>query len=242
MTRVQVSSFLAPVTRRYSAGHVVPAHAHAWPQLLYASSGVMRVETGTGSWIVPPQRAVWLPPNSVHETRMLTDVHLASLYLRTEQWSFDCEVMEISPLLRELIVAALQIDPAHKPSRRESLITGLMVEELQAAPRGLSPIPLPVDQRLLALCKNAIANPEAGVSLAQLSADVGSTSKTISRLFQRELGISFRDWRQLVQVAYAQAHLIQGVPVKVVASSLGYTPSAFSVMMKRNAGRRRTRL
>ena len=141
----KVTSFLAPVTRRYSAGHLVPAHAHAWPQLLYASSGVMRVETSTGSWIVPPQRAVWLPPNSVHETRMLTDVHLASLYLRTEKWSFDCEVMEISPLLRELIVAALQIDPAHKPSRRESLITDLIVEELRAAPRGLSPIPLPVD-------------------------------------------------------------------------------------------------
>jgi AraC-like DNA-binding protein len=235
------NAFLAPVTRRYPAGHLVPAHVHAWPQLLYASSGVMRVETHTGSWIVPPQRAVWLPPDSVHETSMLTDVRLASLYLKTENWSFDCEVMEISALLRELIVAALQIHPDRKQSRRDSLIADLIVQELQAAPRGVSPIPMPVDARLLALCKTVIAHPAAGVSLAELSADVGSTSKTISRLFQRELGTSFRDWRQLVQVAYAQAHLIQGVPAKIVASSLGYTPSAFSVLLKRNARRRRLR-
>jgi AraC-like DNA-binding protein len=232
----------APVTRRYSAGHLVPAHAHAWPQLLYASSGVMRVETATGSWIVPPQRAVWLPPNSLHETTMLTDVHFASLYLsKTKKWSHGCEVVEISSLLRELIVTASQIRPGRKLSRRDNLITDLIVEELQAAPRGLSPIPLPANQRLLALCKNVIANPSAGILLTKLSAEVGSTSKTISRLFLRELGISFRDWRQLVQVAYAQAHLIQGVPVKVVASRLGYTPSAFSVMLKRNSRRRRMR-
>jgi AraC-like DNA-binding protein len=230
---------VAPVTRRYPAGHVVPAHAHTWPQLLYASSGVMRVETGTGSWIVPPQRAVWLPPDAIHETSMLTDVHLASLYLeRTQQGSFDCEVMEISPLLRELIVAALEIPSGSKPSPRDSLIADLIVEELEAAPRGVSPIPMPVDPRLLTLCKAVMANPAAGVSLVALSANVGSTSKTIARSFQRELGTSFRDWRQLVQVSYARAHLIQGVPAKVVASNLGYTPSAFSALLKRNAGDR----
>lgn len=230
-----ISSF-APVTRQYSAGHVVPAHAHTWPQLLYASSGVMRVETSTGSWIVPPQRAVWLPPNSMHETRMLTDVHLASLYLRRKQkWSFDCEVVEISNLLRELIVAALDIRPERRLSRRDNLIADLIVAELQSAPRGPSPIPLPTNERLLTLCKSVIANPSAGILLTELAAEVGSTSKTIARLFQRELGVSFREWRQLVQVAYAQAHLIQGVPAKVVASRLGYTPSAFSVLLRRHA-------
>src|SRR5688572_17304969 len=136
----------------------------------------MRVETATGSWIVPPQRAVWLPPNSLHETTMLTDVHFASLYLsKTKKWSHGCEVVEISSLLRELIVTASQIRPGRKLSRRDNLITDLIVEELQAAPRGLSPIPLPANQRLLALCKNVIANPSAGILLTKLSAEVGST-------------------------------------------------------------------
>ena len=182
----KVTSLFAPVTRGYSAGH----GAGPRPRLAATPLRLIRRDACRNQHrvkIVPPQRAVWLPPNSVHETRMLTDVHLASLYLkRTEKWSFDCEVMEISKLLRELIVAALQIRPGRKRSRRDNLIADLIVEELQAAPRGLSPIPLPANQRLLTIYKTVIANPTAGVLLTELSADVGSTSKTISRLFQQE--------------------------------------------------------
>jgi AraC-like DNA-binding protein len=225
------------VARSYPPGHLTPAHAHPWPQLLYASSGVMWVETDAGSWIVPPQRALWLPPDCRHETKMLTEVSLASLYLQdAAEWTFGCEVIEISPLLRELIVASLRIDGRHAPSRREKLLVALIFEELKLAGRNVSPIPMPTDRRLLALCRRVLANPSLHVSLAAHAAASGTTAKTVSRLFQKELGIGFREWRQMVQVAYAVAHLIQGTPVKVVASHLGYTPSGFSVMLRRNAG------
>jgi AraC-like DNA-binding protein len=49
--------------------------------------------------------------------------------------------------------------------------------------------------------------------------------------------MTFREWRQLVQSSYAVAHLAQGDPVKVIASRLGYSPSAFSVMMRRALNR-----
>jgi AraC-like DNA-binding protein len=226
------------VVRHYPAGHVTPGHMHDWPQLLYASSGVMAVETDRGSWIVPSQRAVWVPPNCRHETRMLTEVSLASLYLRdAERWTFDCEVIEICPLLRELIIAALRIDFSYALSRRESLLIRLIVEELRSAPRGVSPIPMPAEQRLVRLCRRVIDQPSAHRSLEAHGRPLGLTPKTISRLFRRELGMSFRQWRQLVQTSYAVAHLIQGTPVKVVASQLGYSPSAFSVMLRRSTGK-----
>ena len=232
------ASSLAPVVRHYPAGHVTPGHMHEWPQLLYASSGVMAVETDRGSWIVPSQRAVWVPPHCRHETRMLTEVSLASLYLRdAERWTFDCEVIEICPLLRELIVAALRIDFADALSRRDGLLIRLIVEELRSAPRGVSPIPMPAERRLLRLCRGVIDQPGAHRSLENHGRPLGLTPKTISRLFRRELGMSFRQWRQLVQTSYAVAHLIQGTPVKVVASQLGYSPSAFSVMLRRSTGK-----
>jgi AraC-like DNA-binding protein len=230
------SSF-SPVVRHYSQGHVTPGHTHTWPQLLYASHGVMAVETDKGTWVVPPQRAVWLPPGCRHQTRMLTEVVLASLYLRhAEEWTFDCEVIEISPLLRELIIATLHIDVDYPLSRREHLITGLIVEELRAAPRSGSPIPMPVEPRLMSLCRQIISEPSAHISLNDYARAVGLTAKTALRLFHRELGMNFRQWRQLVQTAYAVAHLAQGMPVKVVASQLGYSTSAFSVMLRRNIG------
>jgi AraC-like DNA-binding protein len=231
----ELSSF-APVVRHYPRGHCVSAHAHPWPQLLYASSGVLSVETDKGSWIVPPQRGVWLPPDCVHVTQMLTEVDLASLYLKdSAHWSFGCEVMEVSPLLRELIVAALRIDVERPRSHREKLLMGLIVEELRAAPRGVSPVPMPASERLLALCRRVIAEPSLNISLDEHATAAGLTAKTVSRLFDRELGIGFRQWRQMLHRSYAVAHLAQGTPAKVVASDLGYTASAFSAMLRRDA-------
>jgi len=230
-------SSLSPVLRHYGPGHVTPGHVHAWPQLLYASHGVMAVETEKGTWVVPPQRAVWLPPNCRHTTRMLTDVVLASLYLQPiEGWAFDCEVIEISPLLRELIVSTLSSDSGPPRSHRERLVSALIVEELRAAPRSGSPIPMPVEPRLMSLCRQIINDPSVHVSLNDYARAAGLTSKTALRLFHRELGMNFRQWRQLVQTAHAVARLAQGTPVKVVASQLGYSTSAFSVMLRRNIG------
>lgn len=236
--RTRVASSFSPVVRHYSRGHVTPGHVHAWPQLLYASHGVMAVETDSGTWIVPPQRAVWVPPNSRHVTHMLTDVVLASLYLRDiGDWSLDCQVIEIAPLLRELIIAALRIDDGRPRTRRETLITALIAEELHAAPSSLSPIPMPIEPRLMGLCRQIISQPSAHISLNDYARGVGLTPKTALRLFHRELGVNFRQWRQLVQTAYAVAHLAQGEPMKVVASQLGYSASAFSVMLRRNIGK-----
>jgi AraC-like DNA-binding protein/mannose-6-phosphate isomerase-like protein (cupin superfamily) len=223
------------VARTYAAGHVTPQHDHHWPQLLYASSGVMSVETANGSWIVPPQRAIWLPSRTWHVTRMLTEVNLASLYLRQTRGSpTTCEILEIGPLMRQLLVAAIDVDFSGVLSRREKSLAALIAEELAIAPRGGSPIPMPEDRRLLSFCQRVLKDPSLHVNLEERASALALTPKTISRLFQRELGMTFREWRQLVQSTYALAHLIQGEPVKVIASRLGYTPSAFSVMMRRN--------
>lgn len=232
------STFFSPVVRAYRRGHLVRAHSHPWPQLLYASSGVMGVETARGSWVVPPQRAVWIPSSCVHETWMLTDVHLSSLYIRPSNvWKrLDCKVIDIGPLLRELILAAEGIDQKRRPDRRDDLIMRLVAEELRVARSAGSTIPMPQDARLLRLCRRVLVDPSLHLRLDELAADVGAGSKTVARLFSRELGMSFRRWRELVQVANAVAHLARGVPIKVVASTLGYTPSAFSVMLRRGTG------
>src|ERR1700750_1764535 len=158
---------------------------------------------------------------------MLPDVSFNSLYLqRSKQWSrYDCEVVEINPLVRELILTALKIGSDRQVTKREDLIVKLIVEELMIAKRGAWPIPLPQDRRLLSLCQKILEQPSVDRTLDQLASEIGSSAK-----------MSVRKWREQVQVANAVAHLVQGTPVKVVASLLGYTPSAFSVMMRRNAG------
>ena len=45
----------------HPGGDAIPAHAHDWHQLIYASAGLLTVWTARGSWIVPPLWAVWVP-------------------------------------------------------------------------------------------------------------------------------------------------------------------------------------
>src|SRR5690349_10988609 len=65
----------------YADGHVIPPHHHAWSQLLVGATGAVVVATLHGSWVVPPQRGMWIPAGVMHDVRMLGAVSMRSLYL-----------------------------------------------------------------------------------------------------------------------------------------------------------------
>jgi len=226
------------IVRDYRRGHRLDPHAHAAPQLLYASSGVVAVTTPAGSWILPPQKAVWLPAGLTHETAMLTAVRITSLHVRpAARWrAVPCKAIEIRPLLRELILALEAIDPGAAAGRRDALLVELIGEEIEAAEGGASPIPMPAEPRLKRLCEQVVADPSLSAGFEELARAAGGSTKTLARLFDRELGMSFRRWRELVQVEGALAHFAEGRPAKVVAAELGYTPSALTVMLRRRTG------
>ncbi|WP_104665932.1 AraC family transcriptional regulator [Ensifer adhaerens] len=231
-------SFL-PLVRNFRRGLVIEAHVHPFPQLLYAQAGVLSVSTDQGNWVIPPHRALWLPPLCVHEVRMLTDTNITSLMLRTCAGldALECSVLDVSPLLRALLLSALQLDAARDKTEREDLMLALLKAEIVAARTNVSPIPLPKNEKLRALCQAAVGNLLIDCPVTYFADELGITVRTFSRLFKREIGMSYREWMDRVRVSYARAQLDQGTPAKVVASDLGYTPSAFSTMMRRAGGR-----
>src|SRR5437879_13752161 len=65
----------------YPSGFVDPMHSHARTHILYACSGVMSVRTEKSTSVIPPQRAVWIPPGFMHEVSCRTSVSLRTLYI-----------------------------------------------------------------------------------------------------------------------------------------------------------------
>ncbi|VFT44156.1 transcriptional regulator [Pseudomonas aeruginosa] len=226
--------------RSYPAGHRVDAHEHAWGQVLYAVSGMMWLETPDEALPVPPQRAVWLPPGLRHAVRVASELQMRNIYLSPEL-SRGLEdrtlVLVVGPLLRELIVSLVEQERQSDPDYYRAL-ADLAVLELGRARRSSLRVPLPdaSDRRLLALCQAVMANPSLDIGLERLAEDAGASVRTLSRLFQRSLGMGFADWRRQVQLATAAAALIDGRPVAGIAHALGYTPSAFSDMFRRELG------
>lgn len=231
-----------PITmagRDLRASAMLPPHSHAWGQFTYALRGVMRVDANNSSWIVPPQRAIWIPPGVVHAVTVLENTHLRPMSVHASRAPFagpECKVLELSGLLRELLTAMEQHDRAEQ-SGREQLLMELILDEIRRCAVQPVRVPLPHDKRLKALCDALIAEPGAELTLAGWAGQVGASERTLARLFERELGMGFSQWRQQVRLAHAAPLIARGVPLSQVAAELGYaSQSAFSAMFKKTFG------
>ncbi len=222
-------------------GRHVPAHRHAWGQLVYAVEGTVAVETAAGSWLVPPQRAVWVPPRIDHAvTATAGAAAFRSLYIDSETKTglpdAPC-VLEVEPLLRELIRAASDIPPDYPADGPEARLMAVVLDRLAAARPAPLHLPLPRDPRLDRVCAALIRDPADSRGLDAFAAEAGASARTLARLFQAELGLSFRVWRTRRRLLAAIERIAEGASVTAVAFALGYeSPSAFVAMFRRETG------
>lgn len=231
---------LRALARSYPRGLHIEPHSHDWGQVLYAMSGVMWVETPQEALLVPPNRAVWLPPQVPHGIRVVSELQMRNIYLRpgtADSLGAQVQAFEVGGLLRELILKLVEHESEPETDYYQAL-SQLAVLELQRARSLLLRVPLPdeSDRRLLNLCLAVMAEPSQEISFEQHAADAAASVRTLARLFQRSLGMGFAQWRRQVQLATAVARLSEGQPVSQIAHALGYQPGSFSEMFRRELG------
>lgn len=228
----------------------IQAHHHDWGQLVFSINGVVRVNTAHATFLVPPSRAVWIPPQVVHAVTAVERCDLRTLYLHVSAgdigqaigaWA-DCRVLEVSPLLRELVLQ-LAIEPedpeagAAQDQARAHCIASLVLDELVRASSLRLGVDLPQDARLRKLCEAMLADPARHAALADWAAEAGASERTIARLFREQLGTSYARWRTQALLAHALALAARKRPMNLIAAELGYgSASAFTAMVKRTVG------
>ncbi len=237
-----------PVRTRHRAvpqdTHLQP-HAHPWAQLAYCASGLMQVHVAQQAtqadttFIVPPSRAVWIPPQAEHAITVLEAADLQTLYLHASTvppgWA-GARVLVVSALLRELITE-MESPRSTSQATRQAALTTLVLDELAAAPTLPLGVPLPRDKRLRALCEAVLRAPGERATLADWARDMGASERTAARLFRDELGTSWQHWRQQALLAHALPMLARGTPIGRVAMACGYaSDSAFGAMFKAAMG------
>jgi len=223
----------------YGDGFVIGDHGHPWGQLVYATSGVMRVTAGETLWFTPATRAIWLPAGRPHRIVMQGQVAMRTLYLAPEIAGAlpDAAVaLEVAPLLREMILHVLKrgmLGPEGEQGRLAQVLVDLIV---RARPQDLS-LPLPADRRALILAERLQADPRDRTDLTTLAADAGASLRTLQRIFPAQTGLSLDAWRQKARLVQGAAALAAGTPVTVAALDSGYdSPSAFIAAFKRQFG------
>ena len=231
---------IVAVGNSYPAGHRHPTHRHRRNQVLYASTGVMVVETVQGTWVVPPQRAVWIPSGIDHEIRMIGDVSTRSVYLKDgviEKASDRCQVLGVTALLGRLLTEAVDLPAGYESDERANHIMRLIILELRSTVELPLSVPIPANAKLKLKCRHFLAKPNSGGNIDEWAADLHMSRRAFTRLFRQETGMSLSEWRQQAIVVTALSRLASGEPVTVVALDCGYSNAgAFSSMFRRVTG------
>jgi len=224
----------------YPAGYVDPRHSHERAQLVYSTTGVMMVTTDEASFVIPPQRAVWLPGGVPHEARCRGRVSCRTLYIDTSGipgLPTASRVIEVSDLLRELIVEATRLPIEYDEDGRDGRIMRLIVDEIVASEAVPLHVPMPRNPRLARICNAVLADPAQNDALDDWADVAAMGRRTFTRTFRRETGMSFATWRQNVRLIEAMSLLALGHSVTRVAFDVGYnSPSAFTAMFRRTFG------
>jgi AraC-like DNA-binding protein len=223
----------------YPAGYVDVFHSHDRGQLSYALSGVMSVVTDTSTYVLPPNRAIWLPAGTRHQVSCRGPVTFNLLYIdpALPGQPGRARVFDVSMLTRALIQEVLTFDHAYDESGREGRIVALLLEEIGRMPVVPVSAPMPSDRRLRRVCDQIIADPADQRDLDQFASVAGMGRRTFTRSFRHETGMAFAMWRQQVRLMAAISLLGEGKSITSIAFDVGYeSPSSFTAMFHRVLG------
>jgi AraC-like DNA-binding protein len=225
---------------RLPAGQRIETHQHAWHQLVFATEGAMRVDTLTGCWVVPPDRAVWIPAGFEHAIQMTGAVRMRTVYLRpglAERLPQSCGVIFVTPLLRELVLETVQRGMLLLTIPEQARLAAVLADQALRTPEAPLQLELPVDPRARAVATKAQADLSQVIPIQELVQGCGASVRTIERLFVQETGLTFGRWLRRVRALHAIERLAAGDSVTDAALAVGYDcTSAFIAMFKRVIG------
>jgi AraC-like DNA-binding protein len=215
-------------------------HHHLRGQLFCIESGLIRVHTKYGSWLLPPQRIGWLPPRLKHKVTMsgvLSGWGVLLTPAASKALPDQPCVMGGSELLRALVRRAASWTNADRLTSQQGRVVAVLLDEIRNAQREALHLPMPTDLRALRIANTLIKRPDDARTLQELAEAAGLSERTARRVFAAETGMSFTQWRQQARLTLALERLAGNEPVADVAEALGYaTPSNFIAMFRRAFG------
>ncbi len=233
---------MAGFARDWPANFENTPHFHHCGQLVFASNGIMDVATEIGTWVVPPQRAVWMPSGRAHVIKANTSLAFRTVYVEpvlAGAISQDCFVLHVTPLLRELVLDIVRLSASNSWGKRGEWVASLIGEEVVQASKSPNAVhlPTPQDPRVQPIVRALLANPSDPRSREDWAALVGASGRTIDRIFAAQCGMSFGSWRRQAILLDALRRLADGQFVSNVAFDLGYqSVSSFIAMFKKSLG------
>jgi len=221
-------------------GRVIPEHLHPEDQLVYACQGVMTVRTSAGTWVVPAQRAVWIPARIPHSIQMSGAVSMRTVYLRARmvrRLPRTCCVVNVSHLLQDLILHLCTQGKLSRRSKVHAHLIDVLIDQLATVKAIPLQLPTLADARAARVANALQAEVGESHSLEWACREAGASKRTIERIFRQETRLSLGKWRQQLRLLRSLQLLAAGEKISHAALEAGYsTSSAFIAMFRKALG------
>lgn len=223
------------------SGGAIEVHRHHRGQIMTAPAGVVTVRTGGRSFVVAGKKGVWVPEGTAHEVLASTEVKLRNLQISralAPHLPLSVCPITVSSLFGELPRSAVEGKQWFPSGSREAKVLDLLVLEFSPTDDLAFTVPEPRDARLRKICAALQKNPSDNKSLAEWADTAGGCTRTLERLFRKETGLTFAQWRRQIRIQDAIVRLHLGQSVTSVAYDAGYeNTSSFIEMFRRVTGR-----
>ncbi|GLX78547.1 AraC family transcriptional regulator [Thalassotalea insulae] len=231
---------IAVVHRKIPILAGVNQYQSPFTQVIYVKSGVLSIITDSGRHFVPPTQAIAIPAQLSHELLAKTEVELTLLSFESKPAEIlpdEIKVLSISTFLKHLLDECQSIDKHYLWHETPGRLLRLIRDYLACAPSLDIFLPYPKDPRLTNITEKLLKHPSLKSDLISWGKFVNASSRTLTRIFKKETGITYSEWRQRLNIQIAIKHLAVGDSISHIAKLLGYeSSSAFIYMFKKQMG------
>lgn len=241
-----IEGFLDRIDKNPDADYVVherlepkfPIHRHRKGQLTYVEGGMTYIHTSHEIYFLPARHYVWIPAHLDHFVEHRSHAYMVrNVYFHRDEghdhpFFSQMGIYPISNLLLEMLYFTEKWQGEVLPGDDRSQF--LKTIKLLLPQVSLHPLPvvLPTTnhQRLEPVIQYIHQNMEAPLTLPQIAEEFGFSVRSLSRLFQQKLGISFLQYLKLFRIIKGMEALLQtDKSISEIAFEVGYNSlSAFS--------------
>ena len=211
---------------RMKRGYIDKWHKHPWHQIVFPFEGILQTKVTDTQFVVPHSGMLFIPANTWHESFVMTETKFIGIYLNPEiniDFPLAAKAISVTPFLRELILHINQSVTRSNASQVEiTKLLDVLIDQLGRGEPYDMTLLLPRDRRLMQIFKALMANPQCATKLSGWAKQVGASERTLSRLFIKELGMSFPLWRQHLRLVSSLSLLESKDSIQEIAYNVGY--------------------
>ena len=231
---------VVPIVADSPAGFNSGWHTDCRGQLIGVHSGVLDVTTESGTWIVSPQKAVWVPINHLHKVESFRNAKRCCLFIDDQVSSAlpdQCSIIQISPLIRELHNTFLNLEQPYDKDGADGRLLQVLIDQLSTSSESPLNLPDTDEPRLKKILDFYRQNPSDTQTIQQWADTLGVSVSTLTRMFKHELNMSFTTCRQHIRLLAAVRKLAEGNSIASVAQEVGFqSQSSFTALFRRVYG------